>query len=211
MNQAKAAFFDTMATRPWAADPFPAGDRPKIDRLLTAGAIAPGAHVFEPGCGTGRLTEILAEAVGSTGRVLALDISQKMVEACRARLVRRENVEIIQAAIEEYPVAPEAFDTCVCHQAFPHFDNPTAALATCVRSLRRGGRLVVVHFANAQVINEIHRTAASPIRHDRVPPPPEMQRLLTQAGLVVDWCADDTLGYLVRGTKKCSFAGRVAG
>lgn len=199
MNRVKAEYFDTMATAPWAADPFPAEDRPKLARLLTAAAVHPGAQVLEPGCGTGRLTEFLADAVGPAGRVLALDISARMVRACRSRIGERQNVRVLQAAIEEYAVEPEAFGVAVCHQVFPHLDDPSSALANLVRSLKPGGRLLVVHFANAQVINKIHRTAATPIQQDRLPPPVEMRRLLAEAGFVVDWCTDDPLGYLVRG------------
>jgi ubiquinone/menaquinone biosynthesis C-methylase UbiE len=201
VNRVKAEFFDTMATAPWAVDPFRAEDQPKLARLLTAAAVRPGVYGLEPGCGTGRLTAILADAVGPTGRVLALDISAWMVQACRNRVGERQNVRVLQAAIEEYPVEPEAFDVAVCHQVFPHLDDPPLALANLVRGLKPGGRLLVVHFANADAINEIHRTAAAPIRQDRLPPPVEMRRLLAVAGLVVDWCTDDPLGYLVRGIR----------
>jgi demethylmenaquinone methyltransferase/2-methoxy-6-polyprenyl-1,4-benzoquinol methylase len=201
MNRAKAEFFDTMATAPWAAEPFRPEDRPKITRLLTAAEIRPGARVLEPGCGTGRLTEILADAVGPTGQVLALDISTKMARACRDRMGQRQNVQVLQGAMEECPVEAEMFDLAVCHQVFPHFDAPATALAALAQSLKRGGRLLVVHFTNAAVINEIHRTAAAPIQHDRLPPPAEMRRLLAAAGLSVDWYTDDSLGYLVRGIR----------
>jgi ubiquinone/menaquinone biosynthesis C-methylase UbiE len=202
MNRAKAAYFDTQATAPWAVDPFPEQDRPKIARLLTAAEIQPGMHVLEPGCGTGRLTEILAEAVGPRGLVLALDISAAMVQACRDRIGERTTVRVVQAAIEDYAFKPDSFDVAVCHQVVPHFDDPRAALATITQGLKPGGRLVVVHFAPEAVINAIHRTAAPPIQHDRLPPPEQMRTLLMEAGLVVDWCTEDALGYLVRGTRK---------
>ena len=201
MNQAKAHYFDTQATAPWAVDPFQENDRPKIARLLTAAEIQPGMHVLEPGCGTGRLTTILADAVGPSGQVLALDISAAMVQACRDRIRNWANVQVLQVAIEDYAVEPATFDLVVCHQVVPHFDDPRVALATITRGLKAGGRLVVVHFVPATVINEIHRTAAPPIQQDRLPPPERMRALITEAGLVVDWCTEDALGYLVRGTR----------
>jgi demethylmenaquinone methyltransferase/2-methoxy-6-polyprenyl-1,4-benzoquinol methylase len=202
MNRAKAAYFDTQATAPWAVDPFPEKDRPKIARLLTAAEIQPGMHVLEPGCGTGRLTTILAEAVGPYGGVLALDISAAMAQACRDRIGERTNVRVVQAAIEDYAVETDHFDVVVCHQVVPHFDDPPAAFATIMCGLKPGGRLVVVHFAPAAVINAIHRTAAPPIQQDHLPPPERMRALLMEARLVVDWCTEDALGYLVRGTRK---------
>lgn len=202
MNQAKAHYFDTQATASWAVDPFQEKDRPKIARLLTAAEIQPGVHVLEPGCGTGRLTGILAEAVGPRGKVLALDISAAMVRVCRDRIGKRTNVRVLHVAHEEYAIEPDRFDAVVCHQVVPHFDDPPVAFATITHGLKPGGRLVVVHFAPAAVINAIHRTAAPPIQQDRLPPPERMRVLLMEAGFVVDWCMEDALGYLVRGTRK---------
>ena len=142
MNHEKAVFFDAEAAAPWAVAPFGAEDQPKIARLLAAAAIRPGAWVLEPGCGTGRVTTILADAVGPDGRVIALDISQKMIEACRDRVGGRENVRVAQAAVEEYALAPETVDVIVCHQVLPHFDDKPAALAALVRVLKPLGRLL---------------------------------------------------------------------
>jgi demethylmenaquinone methyltransferase/2-methoxy-6-polyprenyl-1,4-benzoquinol methylase len=111
-------------------------------------------------------------------------------------------VQVLHAAIEEAVVEPESFDIAVCHQVFPHLEDKAAALRALVCALKPGGRLLVVHFTNAAVVNEIHRTAAGPIQQDCLPPPDEMRRLLTEAGLAVDWCTDDSLGYLVRGIRQ---------
>jgi demethylmenaquinone methyltransferase/2-methoxy-6-polyprenyl-1,4-benzoquinol methylase len=181
MNRVKAAYFDAMATMPRAVDPFGPEEQPKIDRLPAAAEISPGMSVLEPGCGTGRLTAILADAVGPTGQVLALDISARMIQVCGDRVGERAQVRLLQV--------------------FPHFEDKAAALAALVRSLKRGGRLLVVHFANSAVINEIHRAAAGPIQQDRLPEPAEMRGFLSGAGLAVDRCTDDSLGYLVRGVR----------
>jgi demethylmenaquinone methyltransferase/2-methoxy-6-polyprenyl-1,4-benzoquinol methylase len=201
MNRVKAAYFDAMATMPRAVDPFGPEEQPKIDRLPAAAEISPGMSVLEPGCGTGRLTAILADAVGPTGQVLALDISARMIQVCGDRVGERAQVRLLQAALEDYVVEPGLFDVAVCHQVFPHFEDKAAALAALVRSLKRGGRLLVVHFANSAVINEIHRAAAGPIQQDRLPEPAEMRGFLSGAGLAVDRCTDDSLGYLVRGVR----------
>jgi len=88
MNLAKANFFDSEASSSWATAACGVEDQPKIERLLAKAVIRPGAWVLEPGCGSGRLTEILADAVGSDGRVVIMDISPQMVAACRARSSR---------------------------------------------------------------------------------------------------------------------------
>jgi ubiquinone/menaquinone biosynthesis C-methylase UbiE len=201
MNHEKARFFDAEAAAPWAVAPFGAAEQPKIGRLLAAAEIRPGAWVLEPGCGTGRLTGILADAVGPAGQVLACDISQKMVEACRARVGGRGNVRVSQAAVEEYAIVPETVDVIVCHQVFPHFDDKPAALAALARALKPQGRLIVVHFIAAAEVNDRHRSSRSVIERDLLPASPEMRRLFEEAGLAIECLTDDRLGYLLRATR----------
>ena len=199
MNAAKAALFDAEVGAPWAAAPYADADQPKIARLLAAAELGTGAKVLEPGCGTGRLTTVLADAVGPQGHVVALDISGRMAEACRARVSAYPHVAVHHAGVEDFALESGAFDTIVCHQVVPHFDDLPAVLAHLARTLRPGGRLVVVHFIGADRVNAIHR-AASPILHqDRLPATDEMAGLLQAVGLTVDWAVDDELGYLVRG------------
>ncbi len=204
MNAAKAALFDAEADAPWAAAPYGDGDQPKIARLLAAAELRPGAYVLEPGCGTGRLTAVLAGVVGSQGRVVALDISLKMVAACRARVCAYPQIAVHHAGVEDFAVEPRTFDAIVCHQVVPHFDDVPAALARLAHGLRLGGRLVVVHFIGSDRVNAIHRASDPVLQQDRLPAPSEMTTLLTGVGLTVDWAVDDDLGYLVRG---CAEAG----
>jgi cyclopropane fatty-acyl-phospholipid synthase-like methyltransferase len=197
MNLAKAHFFDTQADAAWAAAPYGPDEQPKIRRLIAEARIGPGARVLEPGCGTGRLTAILADAVGPAGCVVALDISQKMVEACRARVADRTWVQVHQAAVEEYAIAPETFDAVVCHQVFPHVDDQAQTLTRRAGGLKLKGRLLLVHFVGAARVTAIHRGAGGPIQGDRLPTRRAMRRLCREAGVTVESLVDDHLGYLL--------------
>jgi ubiquinone/menaquinone biosynthesis C-methylase UbiE len=53
--------------------------------LLTA---QPGEVIVDLGCGTGELTARLCVAVGSSGRVVGIDSSQKMVSSRNQNTVR---------------------------------------------------------------------------------------------------------------------------
>jgi len=201
MNRAKARFFDGQVEAPWAAAPYGPDEQPKIRRLLAEAKLPRGARVLEPGCGTGRLTAILADAVGPTGRVVALDISPGMVQACRARVAGREWVQVLEAAVEEVAIPPETFDAVVCHHVLPHVDDQARALARLGRGLTPHGRLLVVHFISAARVNAVHAGAAGPIQGDRLPPRRAMRRLCREAGLTVRVLVDDALGYLLCATR----------
>jgi protein-L-isoaspartate(D-aspartate) O-methyltransferase len=57
----------------------------------------PGEHVLHLGCGTGYYTAIIAELVGSTGRVTAVEIDLTLAQKTRAALADWPQVKVIQA------------------------------------------------------------------------------------------------------------------
>ena len=198
MNEAKAGFFDAQVAAGWAAEEYGETERPKLERLLQQSELQPGHWVLEPGCGTGRLSEVLAQVVGPSGHLAAMDISQGMVEACRKRVAGLSWVRVEQMAVEDFQPGEDSFDRVVCHQVFPHFDDQPAALAHLVKLLKPGGVLTVVHFMPSAVINDTHRKAGTVVEKDMLPPPEEMRRLIAQAGLSLETLEDDDLGYLLK-------------
>lgn len=197
-NQAKAEFFDAQVESPWAALEYGEAERPKLERLLREAELGLGQRVLEPGCGTGRLTEVLARVVGSEGVVLALDISPAMTEACARRVADLIQARVLCAALEDLEQPAASFDRVVCHQVFPHFDDQPAALGRLAGLLRPGGVLVVAHFINSHEINDTHRKAGTVVEGDLLPPPEVMRRMVAEAGLVLEWQADDGLGYFLK-------------
>ncbi|WP_461208819.1 class I SAM-dependent methyltransferase [Desulfocurvus sp. DL9XJH121] len=193
----KAAFFDAQAGARWSAAEYGADEAPKLERLFAHISPLDGKSVLEPGCGTGRLTALVAGRVGPGGSVLALDVSPGMVRAAQQRLAAVPNAEARLGSLEELPLAPGSMDLALCHQVFPHIDDQPAALARMAEALRPGGGLVIHHFINSATINDHHRKAGSAVEHDTMPEPPALRAMLAKAGFTVDVLLDDDLGYLL--------------
>lgn len=93
------------------------------------------------GCGTGRWSERLAPFAA---RVIAVDGSASMLKAAQARLGRFDNVEVRQGALEKLPIEDGELDLAVLFLALHHTAEPRVVLGEAARTLKPGGRLVIV-------------------------------------------------------------------
>src|SRR5262249_30159960 len=92
-------------------------------------------------CGTGQIAAAVAPFVA---RVIAVDRSRAMLKAARQRLGALGNVDVRQGELEALPVAGGALDAAALWLALRHVRDPRAALGEATRTLRPGGRLLVI-------------------------------------------------------------------
>lgn len=119
--------------------------------LLDAGAfirrlaIPSGAAVADLGAGPGFFTDALAEAVGPSGHVHALDVSPEMVELLRRRdLAPQVTVQISEES--RTPLADASIDVALLAFVLHELDAPMTFLSEARRVISRGGRLVVLEW-----------------------------------------------------------------
>lgn len=105
------------------------------------GLLDPSWTVADIGCGTGEASAALAPFVS---KVVAIDREPAMIEAAKARLAGRKNVEFRRGDIESLPGKPGEFDAAVVMLLLHHVDDPAAALASVGRTVREGGPILVV-------------------------------------------------------------------
>ena len=111
-------------------------------------AVGPGpiGSLLDVGTGTGRILELLAP---SATRALGIDQSPHMLGMARARLERGRlrNTQLRQGDMFALPVERDGFDLVVVHQVLHYLDDPSRAIREATRTLRPGGRLLVIDFA----------------------------------------------------------------
>jgi len=120
--------------------------RQRVADIFDAMRVRPGAVVADVGAGGGFLTVRLARAVGTDGRVLAVDIEPRVLESLRER-VRQEsltNVEVIRGDEDDPHLAPASLDAAVIVNAYHEMRAYHAILHQLRRALKPDGRLVIV-------------------------------------------------------------------
>jgi SAM-dependent methyltransferase len=110
--------------------------------LLQAAALQPGEEVLDVACGSGLLTRAAQLAVQPQGRVVGTDLSQQMLDAASQRSPGCSFVRADAQALDAVLPA-EAFDVVLCGLGLMYVPDPAAAVASMMRRLRPGGRLVV--------------------------------------------------------------------
>jgi ArsR family transcriptional regulator len=137
--------------------------------------------VLDAGSGDGAIAALLAPR---SRRVTCLDISPKVLQACRKRLQGLPNVGFALGDIQALHFADASFDQVLLLNLLTYAADPARALVEAARVLRPGGDLVVT-------------TLASHDKHDVTTGyghvhagfrPQALREWLTEAGLVVDRC-----------------------
>ena len=119
------------------------------DDVLRARALArlapPRMRVLDLGTGTGVLA---ADLAGLGLHVIAVDRSQRMLDAARANLehVGARNVELRRGDANHLPLADGEVDAAFAHMALQYLPQPTDAIREMTRCLAPGGVIVLVDF-----------------------------------------------------------------
>jgi SAM-dependent methyltransferase len=150
-NAAQRRYWNTIAGPRWVASP---GFRERRNQeslalLLAQLGLNGGENVLEIGCGTGALTLPLAEAVGEHGRIVAVDISEPMLDAARQNIAERglRNVTLHSGDAQVFAFEPAAFDLATSRMGVMFFADPAAAFRNFKGALRPGGRLIFACWA----------------------------------------------------------------
>ncbi|MCX6583323.1 MAG: class I SAM-dependent methyltransferase [Candidatus Aminicenantes bacterium] len=116
--------------------------------------------IFDAGCGTGRMLELLSEY----GAVEGVDYSPEAIALCRKRGLRR--VETCDLNLWESP--PDVYDVIISNDVIctSGVTDDLAVLRKFHTALKPGGRLVL-NFPAFTVLSRIHDIAVSGIRRYR--------------------------------------------
>jgi SAM-dependent methyltransferase len=114
--------------------------------LARALGLIPAPLVLDVATGTGRLPRALLRQPAFEGRVIAIDLSRRMLrEAVRKTAQFSDRLTYIWQDARELPFDEGTFDAVVCLEALEFTPDPEETLVELVRVLRPGGVLLVTN------------------------------------------------------------------
>ena len=143
----------------------------RTDLLVSALQLKPGMVIADIGAGTGYLSRRMAPAVEPGGKVFAVDVQPEMV-ALLQTMVRHSGLTQIQPLIcaeDDVKLPASSVDLAIMVDVYHELAFPYEVLASVLRALKPGGRLVFVEYRaeDPQVpIKALHKMSEAQIKRE---------------------------------------------
>jgi ubiquinone/menaquinone biosynthesis C-methylase UbiE len=109
--------------------------------------------VLDVATGTGRLPLALCRHENFKGRVIAADLSRRMLRQAEANLsVYAHQTALVWCPAENLPFPDDTFDVVTCLEALEFMVNPQAVIRELARVLRPGGLLLLTQRINTRLM-----------------------------------------------------------
>ena len=161
------------------------------DRLVQSVAIAEGAHVLDLCTGTGLVARKVAQRVGSTGKVIGVDVSSAMLEQARRHADAQgcSNIDFVARDANSISFEPCSFDLIFCCEALVLLDDPAVQLRAWHHWLKPDGLIAFTcthegsYFAPhlQRAVQVVLKTPAPAHMHQPLGTQEKIQAVLTSA------------------------------
>ena len=143
----------------------------RTDLLLPELALKPGMVVADIGAGTGYIARRMAAQVGASGVVYAVDVQPEMIEMLKSLAASAGLAQIrpVLGNVDDVRLPAASVDLAIMVDVYHELEFPREVLASIVRALKPGGRVVFVEYRaeDARVpIKPIHKMSEAQIRRE---------------------------------------------
>ncbi len=117
----------------------------KIDFRTLESILEQGMSVLDVGCGTGAISKDIANIVGSSGKVIGIDNTEKFIKNGRVTYGHTKNLELRHCDLFTIE-ANEKFDLIVAARVLQWLINPKDALLKMKSLLKPNGRISILDY-----------------------------------------------------------------
>ena len=147
------------------------------------------------GSGTGVLVPVLKE-YDNNKDIFELDIAYKMLHKAKEKY-KSEHLHYLLADAHKLPLSENYFNTVLCFQVYPHFNNKYEVTREIYGTLKNGGRLIVLHLMGHKELNELHRRAGREVAEDRIFSAQRLAEVIASAGFNIQYTEEKEDIYLI--------------
>ena len=146
----------------------------RVSVLMEALGVEAGQTVCDLGCGNGYHALRLAKRVGSSGKVLAVDIQQPMLDMLEKRSDEAglDNIELILGDVADPKIPDGSCDLILLVDVYHEFSDPETMLAKMRKALKPDGRIALVEFRSEDPevpIKKLHKMSKAQILKEYLP------------------------------------------
>ncbi|MBI4464244.1 MAG: class I SAM-dependent methyltransferase [Acidobacteria bacterium] len=118
----------------------------KVDEIVKRLELKPGLVVVDVGAGTGVFSRPFARAVAPSGKVLAVDIDQGLLDyiAQRAKQEKVTNIQPVLGKFDDPNLAKQQVDLVFFHDVLHHIENRQGYLKKLASALKPDGRIALI-------------------------------------------------------------------
>ena len=143
----------------------------RTDLLLPELALKPGMVVADVGAGTGYIARRMAAQVGASGVVYAVDVQPEMIDMLKSLAARAGLAQIkpLLGAVDDVRLPAASVDLAIMVDVYHELEFPREVLASIVRSLKPGGRVVFVEYRAEDPrvpIKAVHKMSEAQVRRE---------------------------------------------
>ena len=110
----------------------------KITKILFKNVnIRRSDNVLDVGCGSGFTTKICSDKVGSTGKVIAIDISLPLLNLLKRKYKQSKNIIIKNKDLETFKLEHNKFNVVISRFGTMFFENPNIAFSNIYNCLKK--------------------------------------------------------------------------
>lgn len=141
------------------------------DRVLAALELKPGMKVADIGAGSGYYSWRMAELVGKSGTVFAVDVQPAMLQILRRSMSEHgaENVKPVLGTETDPKLPAGSLDLAIMVDVYHELEYPYEMLAAIVKALKPGGHVAFVEFRAddpAVPIKPLHTMGEAQVRRE---------------------------------------------
>jgi predicted methyltransferase len=154
----------------WAYEGFDRDEWQHPEEVIQALTIKPEEQIADLGSGSGYFTFRLADAVGPSGQVYAVDIDADMNAHLAKRLQEKgyKNIQVMLAKPHDPGLPENGVDLIFSTNTYHHLENRPSYFANARKYLRPNGRLAIIDFNGEGLLQQLsgHYTPSDVIQRE---------------------------------------------